>query len=324
MAERAKTTGRVEGSIFDTIRSAGLAADNILIGDGDHTKDSVNNFKGGRELIQSLAEAGASHLCLEVSSSYDGLAQEYYRREITREQFLDRLNIEPANPGEVSREDMINRIADQIDYARQFGMQVHFVDPIRDTLQVTYRPETQEILQRAIERYISETGRTQPPEDFGDFWVHANRNNYFTEREAEMIFEDVIASRVQDGPLYDTIQRVTNGEKTAVIYGAGHDELAARMSSNGSLLVVDVHANRTSYDIGEDQMRDVPVSHPEGQPDLVYMVDTNQTYLTDQADTALTGGLKMEAPGGHNVPDPPEIVHTGDGPDRIPQIMGPG
>lgn len=302
---KAEITGRVSDSLFDTIRTAGLGADNILIGDNDHTDLQTRQLMASPELIRSLAETGATHLCIEVPQDYDYLGQQYASGQITRADFITQMSIfiDPINRGEVTENDLLNGIADTIDNAKQYGMQVHFVDPGVVHLQVQFSRESERILDRALERYERETGKTLTVnssfQDVQDFMTHVMQPGNLSEAERAQLLRDFVLSRTNDEQLYNNIQAATNGEKTAIMYGAGHDNLAARLG--GSLLVVDLYRDPGNYN--NLHTREIPGFDAAGEPDIVHVVSTGQTFVTDSADPHMTAGLNTQ-PAQGPLPDP--------------------
>ena len=138
-------THEIKGTVFDTIRSAGQHADHILIGDTDHSDIETRQFLSSPELIRSLAEAGATHLCVEVPEMKSELAEQYMAGTITRDDFISAFesSISLANTGEVSEHDMAVSIADTIDHAQAVQMQIHFVDPSSNAIPILSTPVSQ-------------------------------------------------------------------------------------------------------------------------------------------------------------------------------------
>ncbi|MCB1841160.1 MAG: hypothetical protein KDI61_13005 [Alphaproteobacteria bacterium] len=321
---RAQINGRVNGTLFDSIRTAGLAADNIVVGDGNHTDLETRQLLSSEDMMKSLAEAGCAHVCIEVDAGMDYLAQQYASGQITREHFINTLSIflDVINPGEVTEGDFLNSVADTIDNAKKFGMDVHFVDNDISNLQVNLSRESERLLSRAIRRYQHETGnrinQNSSPHDLQQFFKYMDDHHLLTAEQWGTLRQDFIAARTNDEALYNNVQAVTNGEKTAVIYGAGHDDLVRRMG--GSPLVVDVYSDPAQYN--RSQLNELPGFNTAGEPDIVHITDGSQTYVTDEADPHLTGGLSTQ-PASEPLP---EAVATGQdlaAPDRAPTGQTP-
>lgn len=321
---RAQITGRVDGTLFDSIRTAGLAADNIFVGDGNHTDLETRQLLSSDDMMKSLAEAGASHVCLEIPKSLDFLCQQYQSGQISRADFTSRLSggIYLMNDGEVTQADLVESVANTIDSAKKYGMEVHFVDPDVSNLQVNFSRESERILSRGLRRYERDTGikidQNSSLYDREQFFKYMDDHHYLTDEQWGTIRRDFVAARTSDEALYNNIQAVTNGEKTGVIYGAGHDDLVRR--AGGSPLVVDVYSDPGQYN--RARSTEIPGFNSAGEPDIVHITDGSQTYVTDEADPHLTGGLSTQ-PASEPLP---EAVSTGQdlaAPDRAPTGQTP-
>ena len=297
MTERAQITGQVEGSFNHAVTRAGMASDYILVGDTDHTLFSVRGFVSSNEMMRTLAESGAAHVCIEMPAYLDNLAQRYQNGEIDRAEFLRNFerDFSLANPGEITVHDMAESIANTMDNAKQYGMRVHFVDPglplptaeenalFKEALQAYEHATGEKVDYRSREsvddavNYIRNHGDLLPPEKMQAL------------RDAS---QRLLNARLNDQNLYSNIQQATHGEKTAVIYGSRHDDLADRIKRDGhSALVVDIYdEGRAFYRQREQGAEKVVVN---GEPDLVHVVDEDNTYVTDRATDAEKAGLTI-------------------------------
>lgn len=318
-------TVRVNGSIYDTIRTAGLGADNIIIGDGRHTDSGMRQFLTGPALVQSLAEAGALHICLEVPKELDPLRAQYVNGEISRENFVATLNIVLSQPveSELSDIDYINGFVDIIDSAKRLGMESHFVDPHAEQRNYRLSQETRETLERILPAYEEATGqslgRRPALDEIARVFVFAKGRGEVSDAEAGRFMDDVYTSRTNDRALARSIEEATGGEKAGIIYGAGHDNLAARLG--GSLLVVDVYPDAAAYQAVHNATQ-VGYDY-KGQPDIVHLVDSNETFLTEKADPHLTAGLSSEAATAP-VPEPPAVARDAPTSEPAPRGRAPG
>ncbi len=329
-------THRVNGSVYDAISTAGQNCDYVVIGDTNHTDLSTRTFLSSPELISSLAAAGISHLCLEITPKHQHLADDLYNNRITKSQFETSFAnaITLKTSGEVTEADFANSIANTIDYAKQAGIAVHFVDPSSDAYPTLSTPISQEIYNTAIEKYETETGlepgsvRTIENAIYG--LAYAAQQNHIT---ADMYYklraELQINSRHHDDQTVDIIDRETNGEKTAVIYGAAHDNLATKL--NGEVLVIDAYNNKTAVGNPVDgfsfqdryrllQNREDSSETAEGQPDIVHILG-GDTYVTDQANPETLQGLnltKVNLPNGPGIVAPLPLENTTPLPSTLP------
>ena len=115
----------------------------------------------------------------------------------------------------------------------------------------------------------------------------------------QLFTEILMNSRYSDGQLAEYVERVTDGEKAAVIYGAGHDDIASQLG--GNVLVVDAYNNHNvniDYDPSNPappvftpinwyetvNNADSPGRTPAGEPDVVHILGGG-TYMTDQAES---------------------------------------
>lgn len=129
---KAEITGEVQDEFGDFLTKSTEGSIYTLIGDGNHTNADVNQFISSDDFIKSLAEAGNLHVCLEVPIQHQDLADALHNQEITKDEFVDLMKERVSlhnNGRDVSLDDALNRVATQIDTARQYGMKTHFVDP---------------------------------------------------------------------------------------------------------------------------------------------------------------------------------------------------
>ena len=293
-----------QGDVYQTIASAGSYADQILIGDTNHMNPGMRTFLSGEKLMKSLAQAGVSHVCLEIPQSIQHLVDEYdsgkwNRRELS---ILLKYRVSPHNGGPLTQEEMINSIIDTIDNAKKYGMKTHCVDDGAGDLDIDLSRDTKKLLKEAMKDYRKETGiklrDPVPADDLENFIKKAFTDSvHFTtrdERQAVLkgISRDAVATRISsDAGMYENVLQATKGEKTAIIYGAGHDDLA-RLMKKDNPLVVDIRIDHRSY--FKDRMNIRESENKFGQPHMVHILKGGQVYLTENADPHMMQDLKTE------------------------------
>lgn len=308
-AQRNTITHRVDGSVFDAIRDAGGKADHIIIGDTNHTDLETRSFLSGQDLITCLAEAGVGHLCLEVTPRHQHLADSFIRGDVSRVQFEQAFSdaISLQSHGEVTKADFVASIADSIEHATAVGMDIHFVDVNADASPPPLSsPVSQRIYDVAIQNYETETGLHAGSINTVENAVYALAYNakegHITPDTYYQIRAELLQnSRRYDSQTADVIDRETNGEKSAIIYGAAHDDMPTRMA--GDVLVVDAYNNGNANNnsqygfLYEDRYLMVREGREEsrtteGEPDIVHFLG-GDTYVTDQADANMINGLTL-------------------------------
>ncbi len=121
--------GRVEGSIYDVIQHTGQRAENIFIGDTDHSNLAIREFLGSEEFIKALAGAGVVHIGLEFPVEFNESVQKYQDGEIDKDELRKGLKaFVVINEGEVSQEDFIDSVLEAMDHAQTNYIRGHLVD----------------------------------------------------------------------------------------------------------------------------------------------------------------------------------------------------
>jgi len=296
MGDDARITGRVEGDVTSTIAAAGMSADYIIIGDTNHSDQGVRNALAGPELMQGLAESGVAHICLEVPSYLQPLADQYRNGELSYEEFQESMqeSIFLANEGEVDEESFVRSVANTIAYGSRFGIDVHFVDP---GLPIPPQ-EVTDALVDVMSDYELHTGLEI---DYSDAEALRGVLDYMVENE--LISDENMAileqhgsgfmdERLNDQNLYNNIIAATNGEKTAIIYGAAHDHLGELLGDN--VMVLDIYDEGKNFYKQQDHDGD---ARPAGEPDFVYILRDGAVYITDHASLEQSQAVTVDEDG---------------------------
>lgn len=324
-ADHASVTGRSQNDLYSTLSAAGQYADIILIGDSDHTNRGVRSLLTSEALIKSLAESGVHHLAIEVPEQYQPLIENYQQGKISPDQFRTGMqSFFVLNQGEVTREDFINGLVETIDNANKYDIKVHAVDAGAGTsTSFRFSAESQAAWDRAESAYEQQTGLNidtySSPEAVQAFIMYAKEHELFSEEETQKMADEFFAARFDDSALHQNIIAAANGEKTAVIYGAVHDDLPRRLQESGMApLVVDIYSNKAGFEA--TGKIDLPTRNPAGEPDIVHFQGSGQTYVTDQLESGLgrdlsvtPGTLQAFEPG---APAAPAAPSPGLSPDR--------
>ncbi len=320
MGNSARITGKVEGDLTSSLAGAGLSANHIIVGDTNHADQGVRNVLASREMMQGLAESGVAHVCLEIPSYLQDYADQYRSGDMSYDEFRQVMqeNIILQNEGEVDEESFIRSAANTIAHASQFGIDVHFVDP-----GLPMPPEeAAQAMGRVLLDYETSTGNEI---DFSDADSMRGALTYMLDNELiapddmeilKVYGGEFMNERLNDQALYDNIMAATNGEKTAIIYGAAHDHLGELLGDN--VMVFDIYEDGKTFYDHQDNDGQATI---EGEPDFVYVIRDDSVYATDQASEAqkqavnidegaapangyFLGVLPIDPPSSNNIPVP--------------------
>lgn len=300
MDNKAQITGKVDGTFNDAITSASRASNYIYIGDTNHTLSNLREFLSSETLMRDLAESGVARVMLEVPESMQFYAEQYQAGAIDRDEFMqaaDRQRYDILNTGEITKDDMLNSFMDTMDHAKQFGMTVHFVDPglpqptmddikmLMEAVEIYNENSTDDIdltktdSERIKEAMIEMRDRDLVPDEL--------------QTKLEEFMTRFMGERLNDENLYDNIIEAADGQKTAIIYGARHDDLIERLESDGvPVTVIDAYGDGENFYRTNDN-DNISVT-TEGEPDLVFIVEDGTTFVTDHASDLQTDGLTVD------------------------------
>lgn len=203
----------------------------------------------------------------------------------------------------------VNRYAEEFGESPQFDNQDYVANAVSHGFDNGYYTPEQEAgliefsgvgepVLRATQWYTAQTGAEYEltQENITTAHKYAMENNFYTEDELQRLDDygqKIIDIRTDDTEITGNIIEASNGQKTAVIIGNAHDDLATKLP--GQSVIIDIYENREAFDKTSPSER--PGFKPEGEPDFVYMAEEKEMFVTSKAEPALTAGLtEIEMP----------------------------
>lgn len=241
----------------DLIRTAYHHADMVMIGDGDHAKDDLFEHFGKPETAVALAESGVGHMFIEMPVQCQGQADRLASGEIKKDQFVKEMKEAGFGTSHRNTDEALGEVADIIKMANQAGIKVHFAD---------FGNGYDEAMDADVEKHFFEKGE------------YPNQVTQETVNAADKKSWDV---RLDDRKLAELInERVPEGEKAVVIYGAHHGSLyndfEEHLSKGTSTVKIDVYPSESDFESsqrGVAELNDRTGTRlGEDAPDAVYMM----------------------------------------------------
>ena len=305
----------------DALVSAASKADYIVIGDTDHTDLKTRQYLSSEPFIESLAQSGVKHISIEVPFAYNKSVESFQSGAITKDEFINDLSdFGLVSDGEVTKDDFIHSIVSTVELAQKYGVQVHASDPILDIRVIEVAIEVLDDLasyegisgkvQSDAHKIIGQLSKVNSLTDAGEFVsiidsVRSDHPEIWADITSDKVLDEAFRRRITDDtPLFDIIEQQTNGEKTAIIYGAAHDNIVEQLNDKDFLgdntLVIDVvkHYSHMEWVSGFVNDKVVPAGGNEssielGRPDLVINLDVDSMYIMDKASDEFTEGLSF-------------------------------
>ena len=281
----------VKTPLQDIIRQKGADQQNIIFGDTNHGDNTIAGFFAGKETMKALAETGITHACLEIPVRFQGLADSYAAKKLTREEFIQSLGRQfvQFHGTKETQQERLGIIADTIDNAKSFGIKTHFVDggegmnndrtPLMvsvDNATTSYLNDKQLSLgdlqdhlqnaenQEALKTYLDRQVRQSLPGIAADTDI------------IDKYKEDLIKSRIdKDALLAKRIDDISRGEKTAIFYGSAHG-MSSRNDLNenlqGGALMITL--------VGKD--KDWINEKDEDKPAIIHDLTTGKTTVDNE------------------------------------------
>ncbi len=278
-----------------------LAAENdfTIIGDGDHSNRDVQGYITSPEVVDALKKAGVKHLFIEMPQEYQYHADDLVNGVTTKDEFIGAMrglgNL--WDPDEQARDSRFGNIADSILAAHKGGMKVHFADPgvgFENALPPYVQEKEADLARKTLEDsgltpsgdYARDRARIQRDPDLARL-NDANRREYIEHMSGEeraMLDKAVeefaskpvnvdVMARFDDTALAEFVESVSNGQKAAVVYGGGHNQLGWLLEEKGhSVGSVDIYPKVTDMNVPgvEDIVADIETDTVTSRRERLY------------------------------------------------------
>ena len=196
-----------------------------------------------------------------------------------------------------------------IENAEKYDIKVHFVDPRGQMAN-----ELREGLHEAIRIYEKETGLKYEGAaskiDMLKFW---SKDQAHIDEFRSLTKLTKTPHKDTDLRLYEEIVDASDDQKTAVIFGSGHDHVIKNIIENADsdqnpVLVIDIWGNEDQFHaVGQGNS---PVNVYEGEPDIVHILSTGKTYTTEKTPKDIIEGLKLQPSGGPSMQNNAPEAHS--------------
>lgn len=259
----------VQTPFSQVIRSAGQNADLIMIGDTDHADVSIRGLAVTQNNMVAMAEAGITHLYVEVDQKLQPLADKLIQNrndpnaaaEFGREFNKDYGSSTGNETGAYTRQ-----LTQTILTADKLGIQVHFANP----------------------------GNGWKEYDQADQYAAENPDDAQGIEEKLKVASEV---RLDDRQLAEFINETSRGEKSVMIYGSSHGSRFGDFenSYDGNAIKIDVYSDPQQYrekmEIDKESAK-MGMKFNEDKPELVYFKDSQTAAMTYNTPQDLSQSLR--------------------------------
>ncbi len=284
-------------SLADTVRAGFMHADTLLLGDTGH--DHYQEITGalGRQDVQvAIAESAGMHIFLELPEYRQKLVDQFQRKaanpdvEPNIKTFADRFEHEvdyeadverwQYNPEEATQDYLQNYVAPLLDRSAKLGIDVHLLDQGNGLFE---KGKAVDLKNRLFET-IDERKRVRTEQDVENPRVKS-RLDKLDARYQELRDDTYVAhqkfyeARHGDENLADIVNREADGEKSIILFGAGHGSRHNDFEEHlkGGALKIDIAISREDYESDYSgelvRLRKFDPRYGEDPADLVYFLD---------------------------------------------------